>query len=266
MLWGHRTCITKLADVSRNGLTKIQKAYKLSRDKDYEYPAVQVLYDVNLLRQLKFAGDEEPDNWDQESVKRSWIIDLIRNEGRQVPVSLPQDDSRPPLHKNTFKMVKQKSLELQLFKEFVDYHSSPTGPIRSGKSHYLLPIFQRIRPPSKIVGGGSVAAQNRFERHKEESLTYLFNISLKESGQSGLSIGHSTIEKWFKTYFPSYALSPHATDYCDTCAEYKEQISSAKKSLSLFISSGAGAEESRKFAEELVASYESLLREHNKLA
>jgi len=97
MLWGHRTCITKLADVSRNGLTKIQKAYKLSRDKDYEYPAVQVLYDVNLLRQLKFAGDEEPDNWDQESVKRSWIIDLIRNEGRQVPVSLPQDDSRPPL-------------------------------------------------------------------------------------------------------------------------------------------------------------------------
>jgi len=237
---GHKTCISKISGASIRTLTNIQSQMK----KTYQ----------------------KPDGWDDSDLKtkRKYLLKLIRDTGSQAPVKLPADGSRPPLHGNCFKESRQKSLELEKFKEFIVLHSTPTGRTKSGRTHYLLPTIQHYRAPKKPKQDNP-ATRFRSESMLSASLVFQFNESLK-SVEGATKVGHSTLEKWMATYFPTYGKSPPKSDYCDTCAEYDQEIKSARRTLGHYVNSGNGDQIKIQDAKNRIASYQALLSKHHDLA
>ena len=50
---------------------------------------------------------------------------------------------------------------------------------------------------------------------------------------TNLKVSTSTIENWLKQDFPDTAVSPHLSDYCPTCFEFKMSLNSLKIQINM---------------------------------
>eukprot|EP00171_Calliarthron_tuberculosum_P000188 IDg188t1 len=216
---------------------------------------------------LIFEGGDEPDDWSQLEFRRAWLKHRIDMEGDpRTPVKLPPDASGPPLHGNAFKKLPVKVLQLERFKQFVNTNSVPTGRLRSGKTHHLIPSIRRIRPPQKLRPGANDYQRSRQAEMERESLTFQFNQSLLDIAPGMSTLGHDSICRLLKQYFPKHAISPIQSDYCDACAELKQQIDSARRSRQHLIDNGSSSVSKISDKDSLIESYEAALRIHRNLA
>eukprot|EP00171_Calliarthron_tuberculosum_P021849 IDg21849t1 len=100
----------------------------------------------------------------------------------------------------------------------------------------------------------------------KESLTYKFNESLTKLQPPVATISHDTVERWLKTVFPRHSISQVQSDYCDSCAEMKQQINGARRSLRNTLDNGSAAADDILAKERTISSYEASLRHYRSLA
>lgn len=263
---GHRECISKLTGTNQRTLTNLRRLYCERRAQQRFYPACVVLNCEELLKELVYDGDHEPENWASLQTRRNWLKRRIFETGdNRTPVPLPPDSSTPPLHLNVFKKRTQKMAQLERFKSFIMANAVPTGRRQRGKTHYLLPSIRRIRP-SKLNDSNNDALRARHTEMTYESLTHRFNETLSALEPPLATVSHDTICRWLKEYFPRYGVSPVQSDYCDTCSEIKQQIDSARRAKQHLLDSGNAAVADISAKEILINSYEANLRQHRDLA
>jgi len=264
---GHRRCISQLTRTDVKTLTTLKATYKKCMHMNRAYPARVVLKDNELLNQLIYSGSDEPANWAVLSVRRKWLLDLIESSGdKNTLVFLPQNSLGPPIHGNVLAKLPQNLVQREHFKEYVLMNSVPTGRKERGKTHYLIPFIRRIKTPNKHAGPLSASEQARFKWMCEESLATVFNSSLNSFDPPVPNVSEDSIRKWFRELFPRYGISPLQSDYCDTCAELKQQFESIKRSKQHLIDNGNTQAQYIDYKQTLMDSYQSALSIHTKLA
>lgn len=110
------------------------------------------------------------------------------------------------------------------------------------------------------------AARVRFEEMRRKSLAYQFNETLDLFEPPLDKISHDTVQRWLKMYFPRHGVSPVPSDYCDTCAELKQQINSSRRVKQHLVDNGNASESDIAAKEKLTDSYRSALHRHRQLA
>ncbi len=159
--------------------------------------------------------------------------------------------STPKIHGG--KSNNNKEELLPQFLAFIDNNSQPNG--RSVGSHgplyFLNSKFDRINEPS-------ASETDKPENWKRRSLVYEFNRTL----EGGKRISNGTVKKWLKTYRPKHAISPKKTDYCEMCAECREQKRRHETIATRLQQEGNGSESKIRENLSLAESYGLLLEEH----
>jgi len=157
----------------------------------------------------------------------------------------------PKLHGGKSNYSKEEILPR--FLSFIDINSQPNGRRvgSHGPLYFLNSKFDRINAPSS----GEV---DKPESWKRRSLVYEFNRTVESS--KGISNG--TVKKWLKAHRPKHAISPRMTDYCEMCAECREQ-KRRYETISLRLQQeGNGSEREIRESQALAESYGLLLEEH----
>ncbi|MCP4112723.1 MAG: hypothetical protein GY749_45545, partial [Desulfobacteraceae bacterium] len=159
--------------------------------------------------------------------------------------------SPPKLHCG--KSNNNKEELLPRFLNFIDNNSQSNG--RRIGSHgplfFLSSKFDRINAPS-------VSKADKPEQWKRRSLVYEFNRTL----DGNKSISDGTAKKWLKTYRPKHAITPKKTDYCEMCAECREQKRRHETVSMRLQQNGNGNEDEIRENQALAESYGLLLEEH----
>lgn len=75
-----------------------------------------------------------------------------------------------------------------------------------------------------------MGALSYYNMMQKESLGFRFNESIKYAYPKLSPVSAKTIESWFRLHFPKFGISTTQSDYCDTCAEMKQQIESIRRS------------------------------------
>jgi len=160
---------------------------------------------------------------------------------------------RSPLKLHYGKSNNDKKELLPCFLKFIDNNSQPNG--RRIGSHgplfFLSSKFDRINQPS-------VNQADKPEQWKRRSLVYEFNRTLAGDG----SISDRTAKKWMKTYRPKHAITPKKTDYCEMCAECREQKRRYETVAMRLQQNGNSSEEKIFENQALAESYGLLVEEH----
>jgi hypothetical protein len=113
------------------------------------------------------------------------------------------------------------------FVAFVKQNRIPTGRTK-GKLFRLSSDFKCIKYPS-----------NATEEQRSRSLQYQFNLTLQALIEHKVSedlavVSGSTILRWWNAIFAKNTeISPHPTDYCDTCAILVADMVSLKQKITL---------------------------------
>jgi len=263
---GHAACIALITDTHPQTLTSLRSSFMDSRGAQRAYPATKVLNTTELLEQLLYPTPNEPEGWDTLNTRRAWLSEQIELHGSRVEVFLPPDSASPPIHKNAFVKTRQLKVEFELFKKFVLHNSIPSGRMRRGKTHFLLPTIRRIKFPRKPSEGANQSRAAKYTHMKNDSLSYKFLESLKDLDGQYTEPSDETVRLWFQELFPRYAVCPVQSDYCDTCAELKRQRDSAKKSMQLMKDDSNIGEDPIRRKDVLAKSYDAALSAHRRLA
>jgi len=147
---------------------------------------------------------------------REWWNKLPETE----PVQILRNDYRHGLTgKDSNRAAGLENIKKDFF-EFIILHRTPSGREEGsrGPKYFLCDSFTRIRDPKQ-----SELSQGRFqtEKEKERTLVYAFN-KCQTSRERGVVAG-ATAERWMKE-LPDTVIGSHKTDYCDRCAELKNEI------------------------------------------
>jgi hypothetical protein len=126
---------------------------------------------------------------------------------------------------------RSKALQIskRFFVAFVKQNRIPTGRTK-GKLFRLSSDFTCIKSPS---------SEEATEEQCSRSLEYQFNLTLKalieHEVADGLAlISGSTVLRWWNAIFArNTEISPHPTDYCDTCAVLVADMISVKQKITL---------------------------------
>lgn len=148
---------------------------------------------------------------------------------------------------------RKKGKVFEQFLDFVDNNSQSNGRrIGShGPLYYFNSKFTRVNAPS-------ASETNKPEAWKSCSLVYEFNRTI----ESGDAISNGTAKKWLKEHRPRHAICPRKTDYCEMCAECRQQESRHSTIAMRLRQEGDGDEDEIRENEALAESYKILLNEH----
>jgi hypothetical protein len=115
----------------------------------------------------------------------------------------------------------------KLFHVFVRANRIPTGRTK-GKQFRLISVFKRLKSKKQNAHSNPLF-----------SLDYHFNRTLSIFRQNNkvatsvVRVCGSTVVRWFKKDFSDTVISPHPTDYCDTCSVLFSQWVGKRQQISL---------------------------------
>ena len=142
-----------------------------------------------------------------------------------------------------------KSSVKEDFLSFVDINSQPNGRSAdsSGPTFYFLAKFTTIQSPKKDVAN--------YEQRVQRSVVGEFNRSQRERerGECSNSLSHY----WLKER-PKVAISPHQTDYCDTCKKRNIEIHAKQTTINRLLQSSNADPEEVKIEDDMTAIKQSL--------
>ena len=144
------------------------------------------------------------------------------------------------------------------FLAFVDANIQPNGrkADSSGPTHYFVPTFTTVQTPKKDV--------SNYQERVKRSVVGEFSRVQAEEGKEGCSNGSAS--NWLRQYRRKVAICPHKLDYCDTCAEFNEQIRAKQTTLNRILQTGSSSEEDVESLKEEIKSLQSALEEHKTIA
>lgn len=229
------SCIKNILNVSGKRISRLREVKR----EQAKSPTIKMRKDRVLPEQIR---DIVPPA--DEGNVLSWWMNL--NDAGTVEIRMP-----PKLHGGKSNNSKEKLLPL--FLAFVDNNSQPNGRRvgSHGPLYFLDSKFDRINEPS-------ASDAHKPENWKRRSLTYEFNRSL--DGDERISNG--TAKKWLKSYRPKHAVSPRKTDYCEMCAECREQKRRHETIAARMQQEGNGSEAEIRENLSLAESYGLLLEAH----
>lgn len=229
------SCIKKILKVSSKRICRLREIKR----EHAKSPTIKVRKDQVLPEQI--FDIVPPVN---ENNVLSWWMNL--KDADMVEIR-----SAPKLHGG--KSNNNKEDLLPMFLTFIDNNSQPNGRRvgSHGPLYFLNSKFDRINEPS-------ASEANKPENWKRRSLAYEFNRTL--DGDKRISNG--TVKKWLKTYRPKHAISPPKTDYCEMCAECREQKRRHETIATRLQQEGNGSETEIRENLSLAESYGLLLEEH----
>jgi hypothetical protein len=229
------SCIKKILGVGGDRLSRLRKIRRQ-----------QVNTPVILLRKDQVPAERACDV--VVPVDETNILDWWMNLKDSSIIELR---CSPKLHRG--KSNNNKEELLPHFLKFIDNSSQSNG--RRIGSHgplfFLSSKFDRINAPS-------VSSADKPEQWKRRSLVYEFNRTLTSDG----SISDGTAKKWLKTYRPKHAITPKKTDYCEMCAECREQKRRYETVSMRLQQNGNSNEDKIRENQALAESYGLLLEEH----
>lgn len=229
------SCIKKILKVSGKRIRRLREIKR----QQAKSPTIKVRKDQVLPEQI--CDIVPPAN---ETNVLAWWMNL--KDGGMVEIR-----SDPKFHGGKSNNTKEELLPL--FLAFVDNNSQPNGRRvgSHGPLYFLNSKFDRINAPS-------ASEADKPESWKRRSLTYEFNRTLE--GDKRISNG--TVKKWLKTYRPKHAGSPKKTDYCEMCAECREQKRRHETIATRLRQEGNASEAEIRENLALAESYGLLLEEH----
>ncbi|MCP4337032.1 MAG: hypothetical protein GY679_04275 [Mycoplasma sp.] len=165
--------------------------------------------------------------------------------------SITELRSPPKLHCG--KSNNNKEELLPRFLNFIDNNSQSDG--RRIGSHG--PLFF-LSSKSDRISAPSVSKADKPEQWKKRSPVYGFD----RTPDGNKSISDGTAEKWLKTYRPKHAVTSKKTDYCEMCAECREQKRRHETVSMRLQQNGNGNEDEIRENQTLAESYGLLPEEH----
>ncbi|XP_070534172.1 uncharacterized protein [Ptychodera flava] len=180
-----------------------------------------------------------------------WWSTVGENERVEVVAEKPQHGlvGKPSNHAKT-------GLQEQ-FLSFVDMNSQHNGRSNSSLVEYFFtPKFSRINTPKPD--------ESNFDIKMKSSVVGEFNRTQNEQGKSTCS--NSSAKRWLDGHRPKHGIMPHQTDYCDTCKELLQRISSTTAIMRRKTQSGNADEEEMTKLENNKKSVEEELQKHKEQA
>ena len=91
-----------------------------------------------------------------------------------------------------------------------------------------------------------------------------FNTIQQENGKQTCSNGFAS--NWLKKYAPKVAICPHKLNYCDTCAQFAEEIQAKQTTLNRLQHTGSSDDEELKHLKDSIERLQSDLEAHKLMA
>jgi len=234
----HRKCVMELFGVSSNRYSRLHGLAKLKHVTVAMPRADLRRRDLKFVRipPQAYTGDGPIAWW--EHLRDDDPVEIARRgrhglEGRSSNRALPPE-------------------VVDHFKGFVTANSYPNGR-RPDDSHKALFFFNAEFSAVERHGTAEVTGRG---------VTLLDAFNAAQAATGGTRISGTTMRTWLREFFPLHAIRPHATDYCDTCAELQTATRSARKSLERYKAGGSTEADALQQADAQLAELQERMATH----